>query len=168
MNPRIAFASCLPAIALLGACATPEGYPDLGLREAERVTGTLNVPDAPVFTPSPATPATLAQLDELVQSAQSAHAEFMAAADEARGPVNAARGAAIGSEQWAVAQVAVADLESLRSQAMIALADIDRIYLSAATEGGEIARIETARGEVAALVEDENRLVAALLSAFDS
>ncbi len=168
MKSRISLAIGLSAISLLAACATPEGYPDLGLREAERVTGTLSVPETPPFTPAPAAPATLAQLDELVESARSAHADFLSAAGEARGPVNAARGAAIGSEEWSVAQVAVADLESLRSQAMIALADIDRIYLSAATQGGEIARIESARAEVAGLVDEENRLVEALLAAFDS
>jgi hypothetical protein len=81
--------------------------------------------------------------------------------------VNAARGDAVGSEDWALAQVALAGLESARSRAMIALADLDRLYVDAATEGGELTRIAATRDQVIAQVEQQNATISGLLGALD-
>lgn len=153
----------------LSACASAAGeYPSLAIRDSERVTGSLETPEAPLFTPTPAAPATLEQLGELADTAREAHQRFLAAADDARGTVRSAAGSSIGSENWSRAQVAVAGLESRRSNAMIALADADRIFVEAATNGGEIAEAEAARAEIAALVEEENRVIAGLLGIIGS
>ena len=154
----------------LAACATPSSgaYPSLAVRDGERMTGEIAVPDTPAFVPAPPTPATLDRLDSLAAAARQAHARFVAAIGPARGPVEASRGAAVGSERWSVAQVALADLESHRSEAMIALADLDRLYVDAATGGSELAQIADVRDAIAALVEEEDRQIARLLGTIGS
>lgn len=152
----------LIAALLLAGCATPpEGeYPSLAIRDVERVAGTLAAPEPP--PPAPPLPATLDRLDALLDQASAAHARFLAAAPRARGTIGAAAGAAAGSENWARAQVALAGLEGARSQAMIALADLDRLYVDAAVAGESLQRISAARESVTAMVEEEDRLIASL------
>ena len=70
-----------------------------------------------------------------------------------------------GAESWSVAQVAVAGLESSRSRAMIALADLDRLYAAGATEGTDLAALATARDAAIAQVEQENATISGLLAA---
>lgn len=153
----------LPMLAIaLAACASPSRYPSLAIRDAERASGTLQPAPAEPYVP-PATPAeTLDRLGQLTAEAQSAHQAFLAAAERARAPVAAARGAEQGSAPWSIAQVALADLEASRGQAMIALADLDRLYIEAEFAGGELTRIEAARGEVAGLVDSQSRLISEL------
>ena len=162
----------LPLIALLAlaACSTPDAgeYPSLAIREGERVSGTLAPPEPPAFVPDPVAPATLAELDSLVESARAAHGRFLAAEPEVRRPVAAARGASLGSENYAVASVAIARLETLRSEAMIALADIDRLYVVAATQEGAIERIGAARDEVEGLVQQETATIEGMLATIGS
>jgi hypothetical protein len=62
-----------------------------------------------------------------------------------------------------VAQVAIAGLESTRSKAMIALADLDRLYVEASVEGGELTRIAATRDAAIAQVNEENATISALL-----
>ena len=80
----------------------------------------------------------------------------------------AQEGAAIASEAWSIAQVALADLETARSEAMIALADLDSLYIAAkaaaVTTGGsgDVDAIEATRGEVMALIAEEDATLTAL------
>ncbi|MFC3102229.1 hypothetical protein [Altererythrobacter lauratis] len=147
---------------LLGGCARSEGYPSLSIRDSERVTGVIDAAAA-AFTPAPATPATLAQLDTLAASARAAHQRFLAAQPTTERLVAGARGSAAGTEGWARAQVAIANLESLRSDTMIALADIDRLHVDAHTGGGDIAETGAALAEINTLVDQQDAVIAALL-----
>ncbi len=148
---------------LLAACAaTGEGYPTLATRDIERMGGAMEVEPAP--PPPPPAPATLATLEELEATARAAHAEFLAAAPRARTLAAAASGAARGSERWAVAQVAIADLESTRSEAMIALADLDRIFVEAATSAQSTDSITAVRSDIDALVAEEDAVIGSLLA----
>lgn len=160
--------ACLPLTLLLSACATPGDFPSLDTRDSERVTGTIAAPEGATFTPSPSSPATLADLDALAQRIRTAHQRFIASSEDARPIVQRAAGSGTGSEGWAVAQVAIANLESIRSDAMIALADIDRIHVDAHVGGGQIARSEALRAEMGALVAEEDRLIAGLLQVLGS
>ncbi|WP_120078040.1 hypothetical protein [Aurantiacibacter odishensis] len=150
------------AFALLAACASPEGdYPSLAIRDVERVSGSLEVEPAP---PPPAPPATtLASLDELAASARAAHQRFLSAEPDARAVTAFAAGAARGTEAWARAQVAIANLEAQRSQTMIALADLDRIYVDAATSAFATESIFDVRSEIDALVEQQDATIRSLL-----
>lgn len=152
----------IAAFALLAACASPEGeYPSLAIRDIERVSGSLEVEPAP---PPPAPPAaTLASLDELAASARAAHQRFLSAEPGARELTAAASGAARGTEAWARAQVAIANLEAQRSQTMIALADLDRIYVDAATSALATESISDVRSEIDELVAQQDATIRSLL-----
>ena len=157
---------CLIAVlgASLGACATAsDKYPSLALRDAERVTGTLQPAEPAAYVPPAPPAATLSRLDQLAAEAASAHQGFLSEAPRVRSAVAAARGAQPGAESWAVAQVALAGLEASRSKAMIALADLDRLYVDAAVAGEEIDRIGTARDRVAAQVDEQNAAIESML-----
>jgi hypothetical protein len=150
------------AALLATACAGPGKYPSLATREAERATGTLQ-PAAPEPYAPPTTPAeTLDRLGTLSAEAKAAHQAFLAAADRARGPAAAARGTGEGSNAWSVAQIALADVESSRSATMIALAELDRLYVDTELAGGDLSRIGPARDEAAALVAAEDAALDAL------
>lgn len=143
----------------LAACASAsEDYPSLAIRDAERVTGTMTPVAPPVIRPA-APAAVLDRVAQLETEAASANQAFAAATPGARRVVGAAGGQDIGSENWSVAQVALAGLEAERSKAMTALADLDRLYVDAGVEGTEIDRIAAARGNVAAQVEQQDAVL---------
>lgn len=154
----------LPAALLLAGCATPATqFPSLAIRDSERVSGSMAAPATPVATPAPIAPATLAQLERLLATVRSSHTAFTAATPAAQRAVANARGAALGSDSWSAAQVAVAGLESSRSDGMIALGDLDRLFVDAAVAGDEFERLETARMEADRLVAEETAEIDRLL-----
>lgn len=160
-------ASLLALTALtLAACAKDAGtYPSLARRPAERVSGTAPVVSpAPEATPMPPPPELLDRLDRLVAEARSADARFRQNSPRTRALVSAASNAAIASESWAVATVALADLESQRSQAMIALADLDALYAAAAVAGSDSSAVARAREQVIAMVGEEDAVLSELKS----
>jgi hypothetical protein len=152
----------LTVLAALAACASPpDAYPSLAIRPAERATGTLQPPPAePVLTPPPA--ATLDRVSQLAADARASHQAFVAQVASGRATIAAARGAKLGDEAWARGEAAMADVRAARSKTMIPLADLDRLYVDAATQGEETGRIGAARDEVAGFVTAEDRTVAAL------
>lgn len=163
----------LPFLALaftlsLGACAAPEGYPSLSTRDSERVSGAMQAPQTPAFTPAPPAPATLESLGDLAVSAREAHDRFLAAAGQTRAPVSAAAGSEIGSIGWSAAQAEIAALDSIRNGSVIALADIDRLYVESALSGADLAELEAVRDEIGALVEDQDQLIASMLATLAS
>jgi hypothetical protein len=151
---------------LITGCAADQGeFPSLARREAERVSGTLQPPrPAPSPTAVPATPSAelAARLGQLTSQAQTAHGKFQAREAKARQLTRSAAGATLASESWAVATIALADLESARSDAMIALADLDGLHTAAMVEGRDTATIAAARDAVTALVSEEDRVLAEL------
>jgi len=152
------------ALIIVGCASAPGDYPSLALRQNERVTGALEAPRAAPFVPVPATPATLESLAQLTASASLAHEAFLGAARTAAPVVARAGSSAVGSENWALAQVAIADLEARRSVAMVALADIDRLYVEAVTQGGDPSQIEPALKQVEAQVAEQDAKIASLLA----
>jgi hypothetical protein len=147
------------AALLLGGCASTERYPSLAIRDAERAMGTLQPAEPEPYVPPATPPETLDRLSRLVADAQAAHQAFLAAAEKGRATIAAGRGAAEGSDAWSRGQVALADLEASRSQAMITLAELDRLYVDAELAGGELERISAARDVVYALIESESRTI---------
>jgi hypothetical protein len=167
MSPRRALPSVLLCALALGACAgDKQGYPSLSIRPAERVSATYT-PAAPAPEPAPPAPSAgaLGQAAKLRADAADANRRFEAAAQAAQAPVNAARGAAPGSEQWSVAQVALADAEARHNETVAALASLDSIQVAAQTEGSALGDIETAVAEVSALADAESRRLDTLMAA---
>jgi hypothetical protein len=152
----------LSALALLTACASAQSqYPSLAIRPAERANGTLQpVAAEPVLTPPPA--ATLDRVSQLAADGRAAHQAFTQQVAGARATIAGARGAAVGGDVWAQAEAALADVRAARGKTMIPLADLDRLFVDAATQGEATDRIGATREEVAGLVTSEDGTVAEL------
>ncbi len=147
----------------ISACASDtSNYPSLARREVER-TAAAPAP-APVPTgEAPADPALLARLPGIVAAARTAHERFAAARERTERMIAGATGSAPGSESWAVASIALAGLESSRSAAMIALADLDALHVEARIGNTASAgAIAAARDEVSGLIGEEDRILSAL------
>lgn len=159
-------AACLlPAAAalLLGGCAKDRDlYPSLSIRDEERVSGVFEPVEAEPYVPPAQSGEVLDSLARYQAEAAAAHRRVLAAAEQARAPLAAARGKEAGGEEWAVASIALADVEARRSETMVALAEIDRLYVAAQLEAGELAEIVSALSQVNALVLEEDRLIAGL------
>jgi hypothetical protein len=150
-------------IALLAGCATPSpDYPSLAIREAERISGAIQPGEPVPYVPPAPSPAILGKAEALASAAAEAHQAFLAEAPRASAAVERARGAAIGSENWARAEVALASLISARSQTMEPLADLDRLFVDAAVEGNALALIAATRDRVEAQVAEQDAAIARL------
>lgn len=152
------------AALLLGGCASNAGnYPSLAVRDVERAEGQFEtVAPARIEVPSVGIDLTgdlPARLGSLVNNAEAAHREFVSSSPDAQRLVAAGAGSAVGSDSWAAAQVALANLDSARSQTAIALGDLDILAIAAAVEGVERTQIEAARQQVIALVGEEDALL---------
>lgn len=157
----------LPLIFLLGACAGPRGdYPSLAIRDVERAQGQFETEEPARLDVPPVdvdlTGGLEVRLASLVAAAREAHAEFVEVTPRAQELVTAASGSDIGSDRWAAAQVALAELDSARSRAAVPLGDLDAIYTARSVAAEETAAIDAARNEVVALVSSEDAILADL------
>ena len=168
--------SALPALALIvltlaGCAANRSRFPSLERRPAERLYGILQPVAAPAPVAVNAAPANdagiaarLMALRGQAREAQRAFAEQQAVAARL---ASAARGAVPGSEAWSVAQVALGGLDSARSKAMIAMADLDRMLIDASlaeAEGNtaDLALVKAAHSDVQGIVSEEDKAIAAI------
>ena len=151
----------LPSLALfLSGCAeTLTGYPSLAKRAVE------NAPVAePVAAPAPveADPALQAQVDRLAAQAQTGSAAFDRAWPAADRATRSAAGAAVSSEAWVAAQLAISALEAARNDSVSALASLDTLYVersNAVAEGkarGGVEQIDVARKAALGIVDSQN------------
>src|SRR5690606_41779775 len=129
----------------LSACAASARYPSLAIRDAERVTGTMQPAEPEPYVPPPPASTVLDQLDRLAGDAATAHRAFLAALPQARSAIAAAARAAPGDDSSARAHIALAVLEGSRSPATIALADLDRLHLGSSLDGASLDRTDAAR-----------------------
>ncbi|MCU0729087.1 MAG: hypothetical protein MUF41_03150 [Sphingopyxis sp.] len=153
----------------LGACAaTPAGdFPSLARRPIERQ---LAVPPSPVVPPLPE-PVEASLADALIalgRDADNGETAFRTALSTTGDAVTAARGAPVGSEVWATAQLALSRLETSRAPTVLALTELDRLAIVQADAGNAAAvqAIAVQQSRVAAIAERQaallNRLMAAL------
>lgn len=158
----LAFAA--PLVACAGGSAD---YPSLAIRDAERVEGTFETEPAIELPVPPAPPSTdlLQRLSQLHAQAASAHGAFHEAAPGARRAVAAARGAGVTSDRWAEAQVALADLDSDRSRAAVALGDLDQLFTEATLAFEPREPIAETRRDVAEMIAGEDAILAELRGA---
>jgi Meckel syndrome type 1 protein len=132
MMRKSPFFAVVPVLFVVGGCASgPAGvYPSLQRRPIER---TASVSPSQPATPEPPAPvsATLAEaIRALGADADQGEAAFRAALTEGRAEVDAGRGAAVGSEQWAVAQRALSRIDTARAPTTLALAELDRLVVT--------------------------------------
>lgn len=147
---------------LLGACAgDPDRYPSLAVRDAERITGTFNPAERPA--PEPVAPVTDAStLASLVAQANAAHKRFLDSAPGTTRLVEATQRLGPESNEWARAQIALADLQSHRSDAAIALGNIDLLAAEAATTFAPTEEIAAAQAQVSAWVDELDKVLITL------
>ena len=144
---------CCPIVlaAMLGGCAAADGrYPSLAVRDAERVSGTIN-PSAPDIQ-TPITPLNLAPIKAAIARAEAANSKFASQTVEVRTLVAAARGSGLDSDRRSHALAALAGLTSLRGQTALALADIDLLEAKAASGFERTQEIREAQSAVVRLV----------------
>lgn len=164
-------ASLLPACAVLvlGACTTSDGpYPSLAKRPGERITASW--PPAPPSSgvpPPPLDPAIVGRLDLLVAQVRGSDARFHAKEGRTRALVAAAGRAPMGSEAWSVATVAVSELEAARAEAMVAMSELDSLYVDARTQGRDVAQIAAARDQALAIIGQQDRVLESLKGKLD-
>jgi hypothetical protein len=157
----------LAALFCLAGCATPgDKYPSLAIRDVERAQGQFEpTPATPLDVPPVTAPLTGPVADRLAalgMAATASHKAFLASAPTATRLANAAAGSDIGSNAWAAAQVALADLDSARSATAIALGDLDALMVGTATQGEDVAAIEVVRQQVLEQVGEEDETLARL------
>lgn len=157
----------LPTIALIlsGCAGAHEAYPSLAKRPAEsaRITD-ISPPPAP----APADGALKAQISQLTGQAQNGSATFDRAYATADRAVRSAGNAAVSSDAWVAAQVAISAAEAARNDSVSALASLDTLYVertNAMADGkaqGGVAEIDVARADVLAQVDSQNDRIDAL------
>lgn len=153
---------------LLSACSTGGGYPSLARRSFETVVPASSAPSVPQQTPAPDADL-LTRIESLRSQGREGVSAFDAYYGEAASRVRAGASSAVGSENWAVAEVAIARLEQERSPAMVALAGLDSLYadrMNAVARGeadsAALNAIEAARQPILAAVESQNGRIATL------
>ena len=179
---RLAIAiATLPAMAALAACATTpdSAYPSLGVREAEYESGEFPRPtgdcapdaQAPVtgqfepadpVSPLPAPVAILSpdvaeRVVQLEAQARAAHAEFEQAVPATRAAIRGS--GSVGSKAWGRAQVAYANLESIRARTAIPFAELDSLLAVGSVAEDPVKAIAAARTAVAELIAQEDAIL---------
>ncbi|WP_408589146.1 hypothetical protein [Novosphingobium sp.] len=164
-------ALALAALGLVGSCASQRGdFPSLARRPAERsfavAPATTGASSTSTALPPPG-PDPLPRADALVAQAQEADSRFAAREAVSAQRIGSARNAARGSEAWAVAQIALADLESARSRATVALADLDRLLVETTISDARVAdprlaALKERHATVSALVARQDARIAGL------
>lgn len=131
LNPAICAALCLGVV--LSGCASAEGrYPSLAVRDAERTQGTLR--PTPASESSAVAAINPEQLLAPATRAKESHSKFTAQQGEVNDLVLASIGRGPEDDLRARALVGLAGLTSLRGQTALALSDLDRLEVAAATE----------------------------------
>ena len=194
MNRVLALLAAASAIGLSG-CASAGDYPSLARRPAEgsvspdpaicpasrdvlaladdelgsgRVGGSAQPAPALSIPPAPTAPSRdlTTRLAQLVEQARAAHGRFGDRRAAAERAIAAGSGAALGSEAWSTASVALASLETARSDALIALGELDQRFAELTTAESantfDIEAVSAARDQVETIVMEEDAVLAGL------
>lgn len=154
---------------LASACASTGAYPSLAEREVERISGSGTPVAGEAEAPAPALPPASAdlvtRLEGLVAIARDADRQFQSSRAVAERAVASA--GATASDSWSSASVALAKLQLSRSQAMVALGDLDTLYADARDAAPTdltptTQAIATARDQVIDWVEGQDAVIARL------
>lgn len=121
-------------VALASGCTPPADsgrFPSLLPRAIESRSDAVVLPPVKVATPDPALDARLAELERALANATRA---FDAGFARANRLANAARGVSAGGDAWLDAQIALAELDVLRTDTRLAIADLEQLTVDRALE----------------------------------
>ena len=136
---KLSLAMLTPVIltsSILTGCADPNEYPSLSPRPIEQSAKAMldDVPLAPAAV-SPSDPAFLSKITNIVAEAERAAAQFDKVHTAERSAIRTGTSAAMGSENWVVAQVAQSRVEHERGPVKAALANLDNLRRDTMTKG---------------------------------
>lgn len=161
------YSMALALTALLGGCLEPmDGRPSLARRDVELRDrqAEAKAPPPPIETITDAALAT--DLTALLARADTAEAEFAVARSAAQQASQAARGAAVGSEAWSVAQTRISALDAPRRELSQLLGDLEVLYVarlqkeaSGEVQPGGSAQIDQTRSHVLELVASQDAFI---------
>lgn len=158
----------LAAVLILGGCAGSSDYPSLARRDVERIEGSASpaVGSADVVPALPPASADLTtRLASLRETARRAHEGFESRRPAAERAVAGAGGQM--TDSWTAAQVALSGLQTSRSAALTAVAELDRLHADARVANPEqvspsAAAIATVKDEVDGWIASEDAVIARL------
>ncbi|MBB3859176.1 hypothetical protein GGQ88_000416 [Novosphingobium hassiacum] len=167
-NSRLALIATASCALMLGGCSDRGDYPSLARRPAEDVYANARAAQTPAAQPPGVSAGLTSKLAALLATARKAHESFVARQPAATRAVSAASGAAKGTEAWSVASVAVAGLESARSEVGLPLADLDRLEVEASNRvadgaDADFKAVRETRAQVEALTTSESDVIDSLL-----
>lgn len=148
------------ALFLSGCAASSDKYPSLAIRDFEKTAESSE--EASVRRASPLSDRLVSELQSARDVAMSGNAAFNSAVPGIRQKLAAARGEGPNSNAWSIAQIALADLSSQRSQTAIALGNIDAILAEASGNLVDIAPHRSIQSEVARILQQQDRTLAQL------
>ena len=161
---------------LLTACLQPMAErPSLERREVELRDREAEAKAPPPPVETVADPALARDLAAMLARADKAEADFAVARSAAQAAAGAARGDAVGSEDWSVAQTRISALDAPRRELAQILGDLEELYVARLQKeaAGEVKpggsdQIEQARQHVLALLESQDEVIAGLKSSLAS
>lgn len=155
-----------PLIALLGGCAAvnPGNYPSLERRPIESRANAVAVAPTVATEPTVVSATLTEALAALGADADRGEAAFRAALTDSRATIAAGRGAAVGSESWALGERALSRIAVARGPSTLALAELDKLAIDADNRDDltALAAIAGVQGRVLAMVSAQNAALAAL------
>ncbi len=167
---KIARLSVFTLPVLLAACLQPMAErPSLERREVELRDrqAEAKAPPPPIETVSD--PALARDLAAMLARADKAEADFAVARSAAQAATGAARGDAVGSEDWSVAQTRISALDAPRRELAQILGDLEELYVARVQKeaAGEVKpggsdQIEQARVHLLALLEGQDKVIGQL------
>ena len=164
------FATGMAALAISGCAGAGDRYPELNLRDFERVQGTFTSAGAESEPKGPTaiSAKSLSEIESALAQASQRHANFLNEAVRARTAVQSAAGTSIDDNRWPIALIEIATLESRHGEMASLLADLDAMYADASFGFSERQQIEAARSEVAAIYTSERQIIAELVSILET
>lgn len=166
----ILLSSVLP---VLGGCATtPDSdYPSLARRAIELRVPAATVPSSPQpALPEPVTADLATAIAALDRDAMAGASAFAAGLPAAQTAVAAARGAAVESETWVLAQLAISRLDQNRAPTTVALAEADRLVGARGVAGEQAGAVELTalQARIATIAAEQRAALDQLLGALSA
>lgn len=152
--------SWLCALSVVGCAANSDKYPSLSIRDFEREQGSFDAPPpAAAIEILPLPQDKVARVAALLEQLRASHARFLGEASSARRTISAAAGTQPGDDRWAAAQVALASLDSERSQSAVVLAELDQMVVDATLAVEQRDGVVAAREDTLARLREQDAVL---------
>jgi len=168
MIRRIAAFFILATMGSADVLAATRPFPSLAKRPVETRDRLTETPPAPAPVEAAPDAALVATVTDLQNKAAAADSAFKSELGRDRSAVSTASRAAVSSEPWIAAQVAITVADAARYESVASLASLDTLYIArqdnadGARVAADLATIDPARSRVLAMVDAQNDALDAL------